>query len=104
MRSQSNTLSVDGTEYTWSVHREPQWCTADGWKGLSLAVQWSGGQARTLIIELPFRIDDHRSTPHRQRPNVSVATLEQYIRAAIEDGWDPQSRGKDYVYAPLGDA
>jgi hypothetical protein len=100
MRTKESRLTMDGSEYCWSIHREPQWCTDDGWKGLAVAVAAVDAEGRQLIIELPFRRASHRSTPHRQRPAVSIAELERHIRGAIADGWSPLSRGKDYVYEP----
>jgi hypothetical protein len=91
-------ISVDGVEFGWRVDRNPQWCTADGWRGLLLYVEASGSRGRSLHIELPFEIRDHGSTPHRQRPKVSAQALSRYIREALEAGWDPSSRGKTFLY------
>jgi len=55
---------------------------------------------RNLIVELPFERSSHRSTPQRQRPAVSIAEVERYIREAIDAGWDPESRGKPFVFEP----
>ena len=100
MRTESSLVEVGGATYRWSVHRQPQWCTTDGWKGLALEVAAEGASGRQLIVELPFEAKNHRSTPHRQRPNVGRAELERYIREAIEAGWEPESRGKPFVFAP----
>ena len=32
-------IQIDDRCPSWRVHREPQWCTGDGWKGLSIAVR-----------------------------------------------------------------
>ena len=104
MRAEVLTITVDGTEYEWTIEREPQWCTVDGWRGLAVAVKGAGVRGRRLLVEFPFATDSHRSTPHRQRPKVSVDELGRDIRAAIADGWSPTSKGKDYLFAVTGDA
>jgi hypothetical protein len=100
MRTDSSLVAVGDTIYRWSIHREPQWCTADGWKGLALMVEAIDKSGRQLIIELPFQAKSHRSTPHRQRPVVARADVELYIREAMESGWDTDSRGKPFVFEP----
>jgi hypothetical protein len=100
MRTEPALVEVGGATYAWSVHREPQWCTIDGWKGLALEVAAQDASGRQLIIELPFQAKSHRSTPHRQRPNVARSEIERYIREALEAGWDPDSRGKPFVFEP----
>jgi uncharacterized membrane-anchored protein len=84
---------VDGEEYAWRLHREPQWCTADGWRGLVLAVNHIDGQ-REALFEWPMPKSGSHSVPYRQRPKVDAPLLKVAIRKAIEDGWEPQSRGK----------
>jgi len=98
MRTDSAIAKVGGASFRFKVHREPQWCGSDGWKGLALAVEAVDKAGRNLIVELPFEHSSHRSTPHRQRPSISVAKVEGYIREALEAGWDPESRGKPFVY------
>jgi hypothetical protein len=98
MRTESSILTVAGATYAWSVFREPQWCTTDGWKGLALEVTAVDKIGRQLIIELPLEKKSHRTTPHRQRPNVTRSEIERYIREAIEAGWEPDSRGKPFVF------
>jgi hypothetical protein len=97
MRTDSSLVTVGEVSFRFKVHREPQWCGADGWKGLALAIEAVDRPGRNLIVELPFERSSHRSTPQRQRPVISVAEVERYIREAIDAGWDPDSRGKPFV-------
>ena len=98
MRTESSIATVGAASFRFKVHREPQWCGADGWKGLALAIESVEKPGRNLIVELPFERASHRSTPHRQRPAISIADVERYIREAMNAGWDPESRGKPFVY------
>ena len=97
MRNAKRTLhgqvSVDGEEYAWRLHREPQWCTADGWRGMVIAVNHIDGQ-REALLEWPMPKSGSHSVPYRQRPKVDAPVLKAAIRRAIEAGWEPLSRGK----------
>jgi hypothetical protein len=97
MRNAKRTLegqvAVDGQEYTWRLHREAQWCTADGWRGLVIAVHHIDGQ-REALLEWPMPWSKSQSVPYRQRPKIDVPVLKAAIRKAIEAGWEPLSRGK----------
>src|ERR1700722_1455850 len=97
-RSLEGTVFVDGVAFSWRLHREPQWCTADGWKGVAIAVEHAKAPVRTLIIEFPFEIQSHRSTPHRQRPKLPEKAIAAHIRGAIAQGWHPESRGKPFIF------
>jgi hypothetical protein len=91
-------VEVEGDEFRWHVHRQPQWCTADGWKGLALHVEHARDPQRALIIEFPFSVANRRSTPQRQRPSVSAKQIAAGISAALAAGWEPSSRGKPFVF------
>ena len=45
-------IEVDGQNYEWELQREPQWCTADGWRGMTVAIRLAGAQ-REAILEFP---------------------------------------------------
>src|SRR4051794_28282680 len=97
MRNAKRTLqgqvAVDGQEYAWRLHREPQWCTADGWRGMVIAVNHIDGQ-REALLEWQMPKSGSHSVPYRQRPKVDGPVLKAAIRKAIEAGWEPLSRGK----------
>ncbi len=86
-------VSVEGTDFSWRLHREPQWCTADGWRGMVIAVRHSDGQ-REALVEWPMPKNASNSVPYRQRPKIDAALLCQAVNAAINAGWEPLSRGK----------
>ena len=96
-RAIESEIQIDDRRLSWRVHREPQWCTADGWKGLSIAVRLDDSH-RQLLLEYSFRITSHHSTPHRQRPRISEKTVERHVRLAIAAGWIPEERGKPFVF------
>lgn len=99
-------VEIDDSHYCWVVHREPQWSSMDGWKGLCIEVRSTEVSGRTLLLEMPFLKGASRSTPYRQRPKVVESDLKNQIRLALSAGWSPDSRGKPFVlevgHAQLG--
>lgn len=86
-------IEVDSESYAWRLHREPQWCTTDGWRGLFVSVTHVDGQ-REALIEWPMPKNGSQSVPYRQRPKIDWPSLSEGIRTAIEADWEPLSRGK----------
>ncbi len=107
-RSAQGVVIVDGMKLHWAVHREPQWCTADGWKGLSIAVRLENGKGRELILEYPYPQKGRRLrfdgktflvAPNPPvRPSISKKIIEAGIAQAMAAGWDPASRGKTFAF------
>jgi hypothetical protein len=97
-RSADKTVQVANQEFRWHIHRQPQWCTVDGWKGLALHVELAHEPQRVLIIEFPFKVVNHRNDPGQQRPKVVEKDVITAVIAALEAGWNPESRGKRFVF------
>jgi hypothetical protein len=95
-RDLADTIEVDGLSYEWAIQREPQWCTADGWRGLVLSIRYEGGQ-REALLEFPMPKSGNGS-PHRRRPTISKTVVANGVRAALAAGWEPTSRGKPETY------
>ncbi len=88
---------MDGYDLVWAVEKEPSWCTADLWKGLVISVRLASGSTRELLIQFPMAQSATGPDP-RLRPGFTTGDLERHVRGAMADGWDPESRGKSYVY------
>jgi len=97
-RDLAGTVEVDGLQYAWVVQREPQWCTVDGWKGMTVLLRLRDAQ-REAILEFPMP-SSRRSKlqPQLRRPQVNKRIIENGVRAALVAGWDPASRGKPIVF------
>ncbi|HEX8621706.1 MAG TPA: hypothetical protein VF718_07010 [Allosphingosinicella sp.] len=96
-RTLNGTIEVDGEEYLWDLRREPRWCTADGWQGPLIGVRRSGAAGREALVQSPRPARPAlRARAHRHRPQVQRADLERAIRAALAQGWDPDSKGKPF--------
>lgn len=88
----SGTVAVDGLHYDWEVRREPQFSEAEGWQGLTVALEQQGTQ-RGAMIEFP---PPKRLLKGLQRGRLQIndAIVARGIRAALAAGWEPESRGK----------
>jgi hypothetical protein len=94
-RTQAGIVSVDGQDFEWRLHREPQWCTVDGWRGLVLAMRHVDGQ-RQALLEWPMPKGGSNSVPYRNRPKIDSPLLIGGVRSALAAGWKPLSKGRDF--------
>jgi hypothetical protein len=99
-RSIEAKMAIDGFSLIWRLHREQQLCTADGWKGVAIHVRVAEGAHRELFLEYPTvttqKVGFTRIDP--ARPAILTMKVEAHVRQAIAAGWDPESRGKPFVY------
>jgi hypothetical protein len=92
----TGTVQVRGVDYGWSVYRQPRW-TGDGvLLGLALLVKPAKSPQRELILEFAIERTRHGDMPQRQRFQVSKRQLTECIEKALDEGWDPESRGKAF--------
>jgi hypothetical protein len=96
------TVKVRGVNYGWSVYRQPTWTTsrAPGYTLLGLAVLVEPPQPRQRRLLLEFAIDPtrHGDMSQHQRFRIHNSRLIQAIEGAIDAGWEPESRGKRFMY------
>jgi hypothetical protein len=99
-RSIQSTTTIDGFSLIWNLHREQQWFTADGWKGVAIHVKVAVGVRRELFLEFPPVITKNTEAMRDAPPRVPVtaAMVEAGIREAMAAGWDPGSRGQPCFY------
>ncbi|MGA2674581.1 MAG: hypothetical protein ABSE99_15280 [Terracidiphilus sp.] len=93
-------MTIDSFSLIWNLHREQQWFTADGWKGVAIHVKVAEGVRRELFLEFP-PVGMEKNGNTREAPArvpISAAMVEAGIREAMAAGWDPDSRGKPYFY------
>jgi hypothetical protein len=103
-RSLEGLIAVNGVNFTWSLLSEPQWTTEDGYKGLCISVRSEDDHHRELILEYPFpkKFTGNGLPQIPQRPKVSFKTIEADVRKAMAAGWNPESRGKSFVFKLTG--
>ena len=103
-RSLEGMIAVDEISLSWKLLSEPQWTSEHGYKGLCVSVMTEDRRHRELIMEYPFpkKTTGNGSPQIPQRPKVSVKTIEADIRRAIAAGWEPESRGKAFIFRLSG--
>jgi len=92
----STIIVVDGITYAWEIQREPQFSDLDGWKGMTVSLLQHDTQ-RAALLEFPPPKRLLKGLP-RGRLQISDAMLTRGVRAALQAGWDPESRGKPVVF------
>lgn len=92
-----HTVTIDGLDLEWHLISEPMWLVGRGVRGVRISVQVVGGGTRELILEYPFP-SQRPGTAAARRPQVDPRLVEEGIRRALVDGWDPGSRGKLYTF------
>lgn len=99
-RKIEHTVTIGDFNLIWNLHREQQWCTADGWKGVAIHVCVAEGTNRELHLEYPAmktqKVGYTRIEPIQV--NIRPGAVQEHIRQAMEAGWDPVSRGKPFVF------
>ena len=96
-RDLTGNIEVDGIGYSWTLKREPQWSTAEGWKGMAIALSQEDGM-REALLEFPMPKRPLNGSPQRQRPQINDSIVANGVRAALAAGWEPTSRGKTVVF------
>jgi hypothetical protein len=94
-------LTIKGVPLIWRLHREQNWSTDEKAVGLAIHVQVVGLVRRELYLEYPVvrrQMNGYSMPALTARPPVSAAKVAEHIREAIAAGWDPESRGKPFVY------
>jgi len=100
-RSIQSLVTINGMPLIWHLHREQQWSTEDKMKGLAIHVRVSGLARRELFLEYPVvrrQLSEYSMDALNARPTVVAAKVTGHIREAMAAGWDPESRGKPFVY------
>jgi hypothetical protein len=89
-------VDVDGLPYEWALRSEPSWGDAQGWRGMTIAPS-SGHPARSRA-GIPAAPAPDERPPARTPSDQRRARLTR-ICAALQAGWDPESRGKTMYFA-----
>ncbi len=88
-------LTVGGFPLRWSLKSEQIWDPHGAHTGLRLSVERADENHRELVLEYPFQ---EMPGGKIERPMPDSHRLESDIRAAMEAGWKPKSRGRPFVF------
>jgi len=100
-RGLENSVTIDGVPLLWRLHREQNWTDDQKAVGLAIHVQVVGSVRRELYLEYPAvrkQQNGYAAPALTIRPPIVSAKVAGHIREAMAAGWDPESRGKPFVY------
>jgi hypothetical protein len=99
-RSLESAVTIDGFPLIWHLHREEQRLADQEWRGISIHVRVAEIARRELFLEYPTTVTQKAGWMRIEppRPSVTSTKVEEHIREAMASGWDPDSRGKPFVY------
>jgi hypothetical protein len=99
-RQIEHAVTVRGVALLWRLHREQQCCGEDGWKGVAIHVTVAQGARRELHLEYPAVKTQKIGYTRTDRAvvNIRAVRVEEHIVQAMDAGWDPESRGKPFIY------
>jgi hypothetical protein len=94
----NGTVEIDGDEYKWSVvHQQTYTSTGTRLLGLAILVQLQKASTRDLLLQFDH-VAGHRDMSKHLRFRISDKHLIKCIRNAISSGWDPEARGKKFIF------
>jgi hypothetical protein len=85
----------------WELHREQNWSADENPTGMAIHVQVVGPVRRELYLEYPAvrkQTNGLSSPVQTLRLPISATKVADHIREAMTAGWNPESRGKPFVY------
>jgi hypothetical protein len=92
-------ITIDGEEFRWEVRHGWAYDVDVGLKGVSVSVWRKPLRTRELILDLPYSFFGQQKAP---KANALLPVLREQIPAAIEAGWDPDSRGRTFRFQVPG--
>jgi hypothetical protein len=100
-RSIRTEVKIDGFPMVWELHREQNWSADQNPTGMAIHVWVTGPVRRELYLEYPAvrKPGTELGGPVLTvRLPISAGKVVEHIREAMAAGWDPESRGKPFVY------
>ena len=94
-------IRINGIDLCWSVAHRQGWANTGGGQkallGFAVLVERKTGAGRPLLLQFEPSTG-HRNMPDHQRLRINAGRLSDCIQNAIAAGWDPESRGKQFVF------
>jgi hypothetical protein len=96
-------VKVGEIEFRWSVFRHPTWTRGRAQDtptllGLAILVERPEPSHRDLLLEFDIDRARHGDMPQHQRFHLPDGRVIAAIEGALRAGYDPDSRGKRFVY------
>lgn len=102
-RSIRAAVTIDGFPMMWELHREQNWSADQNPTGMAIHVWVTGPVRRELYLEYAAvrkQTGELAGPVQTLRLPISAPKVAEHIREAMAAGWDPESRGKPFVYEP----
>jgi hypothetical protein len=96
-------VKVGVVDYRWSIFRQPTWTRGRTHDtptllGLAILVEHPEPRHRDLLLEFEIDPERHGDMPQHQRFRIHINRLMDAIESAVEASWNPNSRGKRFVF------
>ena len=95
-------VKVGEMDFRWSVFRQPTWTRGrthgPSLLGVAILVEPPEPSHRELLLEFDIDRTRHGDMPQHQRFHIHDGRLVEAIESAMSAGWNPESRGKRFVY------
>lgn len=95
-------VKVGEMAYRWSVLRQPTWTRGRDQEftllGLAILVEPPESSRRELVLEFGIDRTRHGDMPDHQRFHLPDGRLVEAVERAMEAGYDPDSRGKRFIF------
>jgi hypothetical protein len=95
-------VRVGEVDFRWSVFRQPTWTRGHNdvpiLLGMAILVEPPEQSRRVLVLEFEIDRNRHGDMPQHQRFRLPDGRLIEAIEGAIRAGYDPDSRGKCFVF------
>src|ERR1700753_1761498 len=96
----TESIEVDGFQLKWTLRRNPKWSTDQGYIGAAISVERVDATRRELIVEYPF--PGFKKNGTLERAKLTPRDVGAAVKEAIAAGWDPDSRGRPFVFQIAG--
>ena len=91
LKKGSRKITVDNTDYRWTIRRKPTYSQANGWSSLTVAIELYSEPKSKLVVTFPFSRPDNWIEPHGSA--VTPKMVADSIRQAKKHGWRPSVKG-----------
>ncbi len=95
-RDTSGTVEVDGDIYHWELRRQPRPVAGGLWEGIAVSLRLQDFK-REAVVQFPPPMRPN-GRPDVEKQFVNVEHVRNAVRAVIEAGWNPTSRGKPVAF------
>ena len=102
-KNPTQVIEVEGFQLSWKLRRSPKWSTDQGYIGAAISVERADAIRRELIVEYPFPGTKNGMAYLPERIKLTSRDVVLAVQEAISAGWNPDSRGRPFVFQIASD-